>query len=679
MKRGLLLVLTSFSLLLTACSDSNNNVAAYIVTVSADANGSISPGSTIVDKNQTIAFTITPDAGFAIDSVSGCEGSLSNRTYTTGEITEDCTVSASFVAESVFAWHESLSMFTPTLSSVTPVDAYRTRATSAQASITVGDIAYTVFFQSNGSSVQPYLLRTVGDSIAIWDEDTSTFNTNLSTGDTIGHGGSGASASGTPAIAADSVGNVYITYVHGDNTPDNHIYLNRYNATSNDVEIWDGDSGAWSTTLSDADDSEDGIDTGVSTTQAASLPSIAINSHDDVFITYVQNSDAFVTRYDSSATEIQVWDGDTSSFSTTRDSGDNTNDLIGRLTPHAFSNTTLVVAGADIYFSTVQVESNAQSDTRISLSRFNAVTDQIERWDSGNTSFSALLTDGNDDTDFIDAGGSGVLSNDDAASPVLSFDSASGHIYLVYEKEIQGAANQTHLLMSRYNGAAVQYWDDDTGSWSTTATDGDDLTDTVSAGSSNKEATNARTAHVSNGDLYIAYLLENATNNNNHVYLSRYDISDITLEHWDEDNNAWDTDKGNGDEDADAIDDNTAATIISSELDILALNNDDIYIAYNQDLQGGTNSHLKLSRYKASTETTEVWNNDTASFSATQTDADQLSELTSTNVTLAGVTPDILQLNNGYLVISYIQVRTEQALGNTSHLQLSKVRVSTTN
>ncbi len=34
--------------------------------------------------------------GHSIDSVSGCNGSLSGNTYTTGAITADCTVTASF-------------------------------------------------------------------------------------------------------------------------------------------------------------------------------------------------------------------------------------------------------------------------------------------------------------------------------------------------------------------------------------------------------------------------------------------------------------------------------------------------------------------------------------------------------------------------------------------------------
>ncbi len=69
----------------------------YAVTPSAGAGGSISPGSTqTVNYNERTSFTLTPNTGYHIASVSGCGGLLSGQTYTTGQITGDCTVSASF-------------------------------------------------------------------------------------------------------------------------------------------------------------------------------------------------------------------------------------------------------------------------------------------------------------------------------------------------------------------------------------------------------------------------------------------------------------------------------------------------------------------------------------------------------------------------------------------------------
>ena len=87
---------------LTACGGggggggSQSNVAVtYAVDSSAGAGGSISSAQT-VDEGGTASFTVTPDTGFIIDSVSGCSGSLTGNTYTTGPITADCSVTATF-------------------------------------------------------------------------------------------------------------------------------------------------------------------------------------------------------------------------------------------------------------------------------------------------------------------------------------------------------------------------------------------------------------------------------------------------------------------------------------------------------------------------------------------------------------------------------------------------------
>jgi len=75
----------------------NFAIDTFSVTPSAGAGGSMSPGTgPNVDYNATTAFTITPDSGYHIVSVTGCNGSLSNTTYTTGAITGACTVTASF-------------------------------------------------------------------------------------------------------------------------------------------------------------------------------------------------------------------------------------------------------------------------------------------------------------------------------------------------------------------------------------------------------------------------------------------------------------------------------------------------------------------------------------------------------------------------------------------------------
>jgi hypothetical protein len=109
--------ITAFVLLLSACggegsgdvSDSGGDsdsggvsgsgvldITQFIITSTSGDGGSISPVSVTVDENKTTSFTLTPNADYAIDSVTGCEGSLEGNTYSTGIVTQDCAVSASF-------------------------------------------------------------------------------------------------------------------------------------------------------------------------------------------------------------------------------------------------------------------------------------------------------------------------------------------------------------------------------------------------------------------------------------------------------------------------------------------------------------------------------------------------------------------------------------------------------
>ncbi len=68
------------------------------VTPSAGSNGQIAPADPQqVTQNSTVSFTLTPVAGYAIGTVSGCGGTLAGSVYTTAPVTADCTVTATFV------------------------------------------------------------------------------------------------------------------------------------------------------------------------------------------------------------------------------------------------------------------------------------------------------------------------------------------------------------------------------------------------------------------------------------------------------------------------------------------------------------------------------------------------------------------------------------------------------
>ncbi len=71
-------------------------ISTFTVTATAGNGGAITPASSTVNEGETATLTVTPENGFAVDTVTGCSGSLSGSTYTTGAVTSDCTVNATF-------------------------------------------------------------------------------------------------------------------------------------------------------------------------------------------------------------------------------------------------------------------------------------------------------------------------------------------------------------------------------------------------------------------------------------------------------------------------------------------------------------------------------------------------------------------------------------------------------
>lgn len=72
--------------------------AYFVVTPTSGAGGQLDPASAQrVAPEGSVAFGVLPDTDHRINGVSGCAGGLVGSTYTTGEVTADCTVAASFV------------------------------------------------------------------------------------------------------------------------------------------------------------------------------------------------------------------------------------------------------------------------------------------------------------------------------------------------------------------------------------------------------------------------------------------------------------------------------------------------------------------------------------------------------------------------------------------------------
>ena len=91
---------------LVACGGGGGGSDEETIRLTANAtagvNGSISPASIMVASGEIINFTITPDAGYEVDSVSGCGGNLTGNNYTSEMLSTSCTVTVSFTKLPLF-------------------------------------------------------------------------------------------------------------------------------------------------------------------------------------------------------------------------------------------------------------------------------------------------------------------------------------------------------------------------------------------------------------------------------------------------------------------------------------------------------------------------------------------------------------------------------------------------
>lgn len=74
----------------------------YTVTATVNGgNGMIGPNTVEVDHGAATSFSVTPDSGYIVESISGCDGTLDGTTYTTDAVTAACSVSVSFIPDGV--------------------------------------------------------------------------------------------------------------------------------------------------------------------------------------------------------------------------------------------------------------------------------------------------------------------------------------------------------------------------------------------------------------------------------------------------------------------------------------------------------------------------------------------------------------------------------------------------
>ena len=178
-------------------------------------------------------------------------------------------------------------------------------------------------------------------------------------------------------------------------------------------------------------------------------------------------------------------------------------------------------------------------------------------------------------------------------------------VYVTYERY---NGSNWHIYLSRYDGATVSIWDNDTATpnWTTTMADGDPI-DTNTA----NDASDPSIAVETDGTVYISY--NQADGADVHVYLSRYDGTKVSI--WDNDTANWTTTLSDGD----PVDTGTTNWSLASELAIDQ--NGILYIVHHQEA-GANYHHIYLSRYDGTE--VSIWDNDTASWSTTLSEGDPI-------------------------------------------------------
>ena len=119
---------------LVACGGGGGGDSRLTVTATAGTGGSISPASLSVNRGETASFTVTPQSAYRIGSVTGCGGSLSGNTYTTGSITQACQVTASFELITI-----NVNATAGPGGSITPTSQFVNPGTSANFTVTPND------------------------------------------------------------------------------------------------------------------------------------------------------------------------------------------------------------------------------------------------------------------------------------------------------------------------------------------------------------------------------------------------------------------------------------------------------------------------------------------------------------------------------------------------------------
>ncbi len=104
------LISTAIALLIGGCGGGSEDastttppvqpptITQYTASASQVSGGKLTPASQKVDSGKRASFSVQADAGFVLENISGCGGSLTELTYTTAAMIADCAITPAFIS-----------------------------------------------------------------------------------------------------------------------------------------------------------------------------------------------------------------------------------------------------------------------------------------------------------------------------------------------------------------------------------------------------------------------------------------------------------------------------------------------------------------------------------------------------------------------------------------------------
>jgi hypothetical protein len=316
---------------------------------------------------------------------------------------------------------------------------------------------------------------------------------------------------------------------------------------------------------------------------------------------------------DESDPQVQIWDGNADSWTTTFVNGDPVDTGLGfgseapQLATDSNSNVYVVYSQADgDYFN------------RIYLSRYNGTT--IEIWDNGTLSWVTDLSLG----DPIDPG------NDDSYYDAQIAVDSQNRVYVTYTNDSGG-----RVYLSRYNGTRAEIWSNsEPAGWTATFSAGDPIDNPGGPWGEFPQI-----AIDSNDYVYVTYS-QVAADDKYHIYLSRYNGESVQI--WNNTEPAgWTTTLADGD----PVDIGLSYDAFDPQIAI-ATSTDYVYVTYSQGDAGG-NLHIYLSRYNGAN--VQIWDNGTPGWTSTFSAGDPIDNTNNS----WGIEPQIVTDSVGRAYITY--------------------------